>query len=253
MLVVFNYFVAMIFPIGDTNVQGGYKPIISYSFIALNIIIFLIQISVPGNLVCEFATIPNSIVGGSGYHTLFTSMFMHGGWMHLIGNMLFLWVFADNIEAVVGNSGFLLFYLLGGLAATGLHIFFELYFGTGNLLDCCAPCQSGISCEGAKSICSGATPSLGASGAISAVLGAYIVLFPKSRIKVFFFLSTFTVPALLFLGFWFLEQLISGFGTLGSLASIGGGVAWWAHIGGFIFGLLYGFTMKGKLDIDYQE
>ena len=243
----------MIFPIGDTNVQGGFKPILSYSFIAINIIIFLIQVSVQGNLVCEYATIPNEIVAGNKYYTLISSMFMHGGWMHLIGNMLFLWVFADNIEAVVGNSGFLIFYLLGGLAATGLHMFFEIYFGVGNTMNCCSPCEVGITCDDVRTICSGATPSLGASGAISAVLGAYIVLFPKSKIKVFFFLSTFTVPALLFLGFWFLEQLISGFGALGSLASLGGGVAWWAHIGGFIFGLIYGFIMKSRVDIQYED
>ena len=243
----------MIFPIGDTNVQGGYKPIFSYTFIAINIIIFLLQISVQGNLVCEYATIPSDIANGKNYYTLISSMFMHGGWMHLIGNMLFLWVFADNIEAVVGNSRFLIFYILGGLAATGLHLLFEVYLGGGIVQGCCSPCYSNVTCEEIRNICAGSTPSLGASGAISAVLGAYLVLFPKSRVKVFFFFSTFTIPALFFLGFWFLEQLISGVGTLGSLESMGGGVAWWAHIGGFIFGLIYGLVNKKHYDITIQE
>jgi len=91
----------MIFPIGDTNVRGGAKPFFTYSFILINIVIFILQTTIPGNLVCEFATIPGDIIKGQGFHTLITSMFLHGGWIHLIGNMLFLWVFADNIDPFV--------------------------------------------------------------------------------------------------------------------------------------------------------
>lgn len=234
----------MIFPIGDTNVKGGYKPIFSYTFIGLNIIFFLVQLSVEGNLVCELATIPSDIISGDKLYTLVTSMFMHGGWMHLIGNMMFLWVFADNIEAVLGNSMFVVFYIMGGFFASALHIFFETQFGNTGALDCCKPCLANVSCANIDSICSSFTPSLGASGAISAVLGAYMVLFPKSKIKVFFFFTTFTIPALAFLGLWFLEQLVSGVGALSALGAAAGGVAWWAHIGGFIFGLVFGYLNR---------
>lgn len=199
----------MIFPIGDTQVKGGSFPYFSYGFIALNILIFLAQVS-SANYLIDYAAVPTSILNGEDYHTLLTSMFMHGGWMHLIGNMLFLWVFADNIEATVGNFNFLGFYLLGGLAASAAHIFFNM--------------QSSI-------------PSLGASGAISAVLGAYLVMFPKSKIKTLVFYFFVSVPAFLFLGFWIFQQLIS----------VGGGsegVAWWAHIGGFVFGVIGGFFAK---------
>jgi len=243
----------MLFPIGDTNVKGGYKPIFSYLFIAINVVFFLIQVSIEGNLVCELATVPNDIVSGQKLHTLISSMFMHGGWMHLIGNMLFLWVFADNIEAVLGNLRFVTFYLLGGLFATGLHIFFEIQFGGGVTESCCKPCLSTVNCGDMSSICSSFTPSLGASGAISAVLGAYMVLFPKSRIKVFFFISTFTIPALAFLGLWFLEQLVSGVGALSQLGAKAGGVAWWAHIGGFLFGLIFGWLNRDVVrDLDIR-
>ena len=236
----------MIFPIGDTNVKGGAKPLISYSFIGFNIAVFFLQLGTPGNLVCEFATIPSDVVNGSNLYTLLTSMFLHGGWMHLIGNMLFLWVFADNIEAIVGNIAFLIFYVLGGLFASGVHIFFE-FMTSADMINCCRPCLSDIACQGANSICAGSIPSLGASGAISAVMGAYIVMFPKSRIKTLFFISIIYVPAFVFLGFWFLQQLISGVGSLGPLNAQGAGVAWWAHIGGFVFGLLYGF-FKSRQD-----
>jgi len=238
----------MIFPIGDTNVKGGYKPFFSYSLIAINIIIFLLQVSTTGNLVCEFATIPYEVSEGRRLFTLFTSMFLHGGWMHLIGNMVFLWIFADNIEAVIGNRNFILFYVLGGLFSAVAHIMIELYTGSGaSLAACCMPCSSGDACAGAEAICAGSIPSLGASGAISAVMGSYIVMFPKSRIKVLFFIMTFEVAAIYFLGFWFAEQLFSGVGSIGPLAGSGGGVAWWAHIGGFVFGLVFGFLNRDKM------
>jgi len=238
----------MIFPIGDTNVRGGHKPFFSYSLIALNIAIFLIQVTTSGNLVCEFATIPYETLEGKRLFTLFTSMFLHGGWMHLIGNMMFLWIFADNIEAIIGNRNFIIFYFLGGLFSAFVHIMIEFYTGFGaNLSVCCMPCTSSGGCAGAASICTGSIPSLGASGAISAVMGSYIVMFPNSRIKVLFFIMTFEVAAVYFLGFWFAEQLFSGLGSIGPLAGNGGGVAWWAHIGGFVFGLAFGFLNKEKL------
>lgn len=176
--------------------------------------------------------------------TLITCMFLHGGWMHLIGNMLFLWVFGDNIEAIMGNIRFLIFYLLGGLFATFAHIAAGLVAGSPEMASCCEPCVLLNACETASSACPGSIPSLGASGAISAVLGAYIVFFPKSRIKVLIFFFVTTVPAVVFLGLWFVEQLISGVGSMGPLTAQTAGVAWWAHIGGFIFGLIYGWINK---------
>ena len=238
----------MIFPIGDTNVKGGYKPLFSYSLIALNIVIFFIQITTPGNLICDYASIPRDIVEGQRMFTLFTSMFLHGGWMHLVGNMLFLWIFADNIEAIIGNKNFIIFYIIGGLFSAVAHIAIDIYSGAGvSTTQCCMPCGSQVVCQHADALCAGSIPALGASGAISAVMGAYIVMFPKSRIKVLFFIMTFEVAAVYFLGFWFAEQLFSGVGSIGPLAGTGGGVAWWAHIGGFIFGLIFGILNREKI------
>jgi len=228
------------FPIGDDNVVGGHKPYFSYGFIALNVIIFFIQLSTPGNLVCDFATIPNDIAAGKNYYTIITSMFLHGGWMHLLGNMLFIWIFADNIEATIGSFKFVIFYLLGGIAGSVGHLFFEAG-GAELVQNCCMICPGSNECETA---CPGSVPSLGASGAISAVLGAYLVMYPKSKIKIWAFFITFRWPAFIFLALWFAEQLISCLGSLGP--STGGGVAWWAHIGGFVFGLACGFLFKGE-------
>ncbi len=244
----------MIFPIGDTNVVGGHKPYFCYAFIAINVIVFLIQISVPGNLICDFAAIPGDIRQGNGYFTVLTSMFMHGGWMHLIGNMLFLYVFADNIEAVIGNGRFVVFYILGGIAASVLHIGIETwYFDASSGLNCCKPCMADISCADDVIACAGFVPSLGASGAIAAVLGAYIVLFPRSRVRMFAVITTFKIPAIAFLGFWFVEQLFAGVGSLGGPLGGQGGVAWWAHIGGFIFGLIFGWLNKASIQNMLKE
>jgi len=227
-------------PIGDDNVIGGAKPYFSYGLIIVNIIIFLIQVSTPGSLVCEFATIPSDIAIGKGYYTILTSMFLHGGWMHLAGNMLFIWIFADNVESTIGNLQFIIFYLLGGVAGSMGHIFFES--GASEAVqNCCMICPGLNQCETA---CPGSIPSLGASGAISAVLGAYLVMFPKSKIKIWALFFTFRWPAFIFLGLWFVEQMVSGLGALGP--SISGGVAWWAHIGGFAFGVACGFLFKTK-------
>ena len=166
----------MLLPIGDDNIKGGYFPIFSYAFIVLNVGVFLYQQSLgayQGNFITHFGAIPDEITRGQDLFTLFTSMFLHGGWAHLLGNMLFLWIFADNIEAIVGSRRFLFFYIMGGLVAHALHIYFYP--------------NSGI-------------PTVGASGAISAVMGAYIVMFPTSKVKLLFFIIPFRVPAFLFLG-----------------------------------------------------
>ena len=170
--------------------------------------------------------------------------------MHLAGNMLFLWIFADNIEAKIGSFKFIVFYILGGLAASFAHISFD--GGGGSLANCCIPCESASILCGVEGItpCNGYIPSLGASGAISAVMGAYLVMFPKSQIKVlviFLFRSIF-ISAWLFLVFWFGQQLISGIGsTFYTNDATSSGVAWWAHIGGFVIGLLGGLFFRTNM------
>lgn len=219
----------MIFPIGDDQVEGGRKPYFAYLFIGINLVVFIYQALMPPAalelFVLKFGSIPSEILQGQDLYTLLTSMFLHGGWVHLIGNMLFLWVFADNIEAVIGNFNFILFYLAGGLAATMAHVL----AGPGSMV-----------------------PAVGASGAISAVLGAYLVLFPTSRIRVLvvYFFRSFYMPAIYFLGFWIIQQLISGFFSLGTAANRAqlSGVAWWAHIGGFAFGLVAGWVARRMLE-----
>ena len=221
----------MIFPIGDDQVKRGYFPIFSYSLIALNVVVYAYQFSLGPELdrqfVTHFGSIPYEIMHGKDYFTLFSSMFLHGSPMHLIGNMMFLWIFADNIEATIGNFKFIIFYLLGGLAASAAHVGFNM--------------ESVI-------------PTIGASGAISAVLGAYVVLFPKSKIKVFFFFMIFQVPAFLFLGYWFYQQVASGTAVVAETQSTG--VAWWAHIGGFVFGALVGLVIRyggGHAKVDFPR
>ena len=242
----------MFFPIGDTQVKGGYFPYVCYAFIVLNVLAFLYQLTDPNILICDFGSIPNDIANGQGYITLITSTFMHGGWMHLIGNMLFLWVFGDNIEATVGNFSFAGFYILGALAASGLHIFLSSGTGT-ELIDCCNLCSG---CPKGANLCPGSIPSVGASGAISAVLGAYLVMFPKSKIKTLVFYFFTEIPAFLFLGIWIGQQLFFGFGSLGPEAAASGGTAWWAHIGGFAFGVIAGFFArngKSKSQVRFRK
>lgn len=231
----------MIFPVGDTQVKGGFKPIFAYSFIALNVIVFGLQLMTSGNLICEFSVIPSEIRSGIDLHTMVTSMFLHGGLEHIVYNLLFLWIFADNIEATVGSVKFVIFYLLGGIAASLLHVYID---GFGDIAGCCNPCKG---CEEGVKLCNSLIPSLGASGAISSVMGAYMVMFPKSQIKilVIFLFRNFNISAWVFLAIWFGQQLFAGFESTMSVQSAGGdGVAWWAHIGGFAFGLLAGFYFK---------
>ncbi|MDH3649709.1 MAG: rhomboid family intramembrane serine protease, partial [Saprospiraceae bacterium] len=171
----------MFFPIGDDQIRGGSYPIFSYTFLVLNVLVFLWEVSLDPvaqmAFLNQYSAIPAYIESGDHLHTLVTSMFLHGGWLHLIFNMLFLWVFADNIEATIGNVTFFCFYIMGGIIASLAHI----YFNSGSEI-----------------------PSLGASGAISGVLGAYLVMFPKSKVKVMLFLviifRRITMRAVTFLG-----------------------------------------------------
>lgn len=216
----------MFFPIGDDQIKGGAYPFFSYTILILNIIVFFYEISLsPEDLAAfleDFSTIPVYIAEGHHLGTLVSSMFLHGSVIHLLSNMLFLWVFADNIEATIGNIPFLFFYLLGGILASLAHVYFNL---------------------------SSDVPSLGASGAISAVIGAYLVMFPHSRIKVIIFLifilRRVTMTALAFLGIWVALQVFSTFqSSMGIVDS--SGVAWFAHLGGLGFGLLLGLFFRNQ-------
>lgn len=214
-------------PIGDTEVRGSGPSIVTIGLIIVNVIVFLFEamMSQPEleNFIRNYGVVPAQIMQGSGLITLLTHMFLHGGWMHLIGNMVFLWVFGDNIEAVMGKVMYLAFYIAGGLAAAALQI----------LID---PAST--------------IPSVGASGAIAAVLGAYIVMFPQARVKVMMMsrmgMGMTRVTAIIFLGIWFVTQLFSGVASLGVPTAQTGGVAFWAHIGGFLFGLVVGFLFRGR-------
>lgn len=207
----------MFFPIGDDQVKGGHFPIFSYAFIVANIVVFLYQLQFEDMLAGQFASVPAETVQGENLMTLFTSMFLHGSWSHLVGNMLFLWVFADNIEAIIGNGRFLLFYLAGGLAGHFAHIYFNWH---------------------------STVPVIGASGAISAVMGAYLIMFPASRIKIWFFFFIFRMRAIFFLGFWIAMQWMSGTASLEVHTAQSSGPAWWAHIGGFAFGAAAGLYFR---------
>ena len=235
----------MVLPIGDDNSDRATTPYVNYLIIAANLLVFVFLQGMGTNdrFTYAFSTVPEEIVTGrdittrprvveepltrermevpglqptpgSVYLTLLISMFMHGGWAHILGNMLFLWIFGDNIEDRLGHLRYLIFYLVCGVLASLAHVFTTVAFGSNPLV-----------------------PSLGASGAISGVLGGYILLFPRRQVHVILFRFLTTVPAYVALGMWFLFQFISGIGMLGG-GSQAGGVAYAAHIGGFIAGLL---------------
>ena len=234
------------FPIHDEN-RPSIKPYVNYGLLLINIVIFLffflqdpILTRVLYKGIWNFGAIPNDILRGENLWTLFTSMFMHADIVHLLGNMLYLWVFGDNIEDALGHTKYLIFYLVGGLAASFTHIA-SLFVALPSL---------------ARDVGFG-IPCVGASGAISAILGAYMLLYPKARIRtlVFYFLiQIITVPALYYLGFWFFYQLLMGFFSITLLSS---GVAFWAHIGGFAVGLVavkvFGVSPRSKRDVAVER
>lgn len=234
----------MLIPIGDDNRDRRLTPYVNYALLLLNIFVFVYWQQLGSNIpfTYAFSTVPGEILTGTDlitdpkilrdpytgqsmempglqytpvpvYLTLLTSMFMHGGLAHIAGNMMYLWIFGDNLENVMGHRNYLLFYLLCGTVAALAHVFTTAFLGHNPLI-----------------------PSLGASGAISGVLGGYMLLFPRRGVHVWMLFLIITVPAFIAVGFWFVFQLINGVGALGG--DDAGGVAYAAHIGGFIVGLL---------------
>lgn len=193
-------------------------PVVTLTLIGINVLVYLYQWTLAGNeqlipFLNTWAIIPAQLTtnfAGESY-TLISAMFLHGSWMHLGGNMLYLWIFGDNIEDRLGPVRYIIFYLIGGLAATAAQV----------LIDPNSP-----------------VPNLGASGAIAGVLGGYLVLYPRARITTLVFRFITQVPAYIVLGFWFVLQLFQGVGSLATITSQAGGVAFFAHVGGFVAGVL---------------
>lgn len=212
-------------PLRDKNPTEK-TPVVNIMLIVLNAAAFLYQVSLgPAveQFFFEFGVVPTDVVSSlsdpstyiEGVLPFFSSMFLHGGWLHLGGNMLYLWIFGDNVEDKLGHGRYILFYLLCGLVAGVAHVVIDVH---------------------------SEIPTVGASGAISGVLGAYLIMFPKARvvtvIPLFIFLQIAELPALVVLGFWFVMQFFNGLVSLGFETGGMGGVAWWAHIGGFLTGLI---------------
>ena len=207
-------------PIGDDDTGRRTVPLVTYVLIALNILFFFVEQSGGDAFIGKWAFVPRRFVANpvGGVLTLLTSMFMHAGWLHLGGNMLYVWIFGDNVEDRFGHINFTIFYLLCGLAAT----FAQLAFSLGSNI-----------------------PNLGASGAIAGVLGAYILLFPQGRVKVLQGQQVIQVPALIVIGMWIVLQLFSGIGSIAGAAQTGG-VAYMAHIGGFLAGFVLTFLFRSR-------
>jgi membrane associated rhomboid family serine protease len=211
----------MVFPIGDDNSERRIFPIVTYVLILINVIVFLVELQQGNAFIRRYAFIPREFIANPAgeAQTIFTAMFMHGGWLHLLGNMLYLWIFGDNVEDNFGSLKFLLFYLACGVAATFAQM--------------AAMPHSNI-------------PNLGASGAIAGVLAGYIVLYPQGRVTVLTQFGPSQVPALLVIGLWIVLQLFSSLGSIANTTQTAetGGVAYLAHVGGFVAGLVLTFVFR---------
>jgi membrane associated rhomboid family serine protease len=218
-----------VFPLYDEN-PTRITPYFTYGLIGMNVLVFLHEISLSDLQLEQFfqlyAVIPQELTinWSREWTTLFTSQFLHGGWWHLISNMIYLWVFGNNIEDRLGHFKYLLFYLICGAMAALCQWFIGMY---------------------------STIPSLGASGAISGVLGAYLIWFPQARITTLvflgFFVTTINIPALVIIGIFFVQNLISGFASLQAAANMSvetGGVAYWAHLGGFVVGSIFALVNR---------
>ncbi len=208
------------FPIGDDNSSRRTVPLVTYALIVMNVLFFFVELSGGDAFIQKWAFAPSRFLANPAGDilTIFTSMFMHAGWVHLGGNMLYLWIFGDNVEDRFGHLKFIIFYLLCGIAA----MFAQLAFSAGSNV-----------------------PNLGASGAIAGVLGAYILMFPKGKVNVLMGRGVIPMSALVVIGLWIVLQLFSGIGSIADTAQTGG-VAYMAHIGGFLAGLALTFVLGGK-------
>jgi membrane associated rhomboid family serine protease len=212
-------------PLGDATRRPEHFPAVTIGIIIVNALVFVAELSGGEGFVMRWSEIPADIVSGHHWITILTAMFMHAGWLHIIGNMVFLWAFGPEIEDAMGPVLYVAFYLLSGLAAS--------------------LAQTAITPHST-------VPNLGASGAIAGVMGAFLVTFPKDRIRALLLLGWWTrvtfIPAALLIGFWFLMQI---FDQVGAVASVqGGGVAYAAHVGGFIFGAVTGRFFEGFRRVD---
>ncbi|SFV38231.1 rhomboid family intramembrane serine protease [Hyphomicrobium facile] len=211
------------FPIGDDDSTVGTTPVVTYALIVANVLFFLVELSAGDAFVEKWAFIPShfSQSPATEWPTIFTAMFMHGGWMHLFGNMLYLYIFGDNVEDNLGPVKYLAFYLTAGIAAT----FAQYVFNEGSNI-----------------------PNVGASGAIAGVLGAYILMFPKSRVDVLVIRQVISMPAVVVIGFWIVLQLFSGVGSMAETGETAdtGGIAYMAHVGGFAAGFLIALLFRKR-------
>jgi membrane associated rhomboid family serine protease len=211
-------------PLGDDNSTRRTFPIVTYALIALNVGIFLVELNGGDAFINQWSFVPSRFAAhpSSDFITIFSSMFMHAGWVHLLGNMLYLWIFGDNVEDRVGHARYLIFYLLCGIAAT----FAQYMFSLGSDV-----------------------PNLGASGAIAGVLGAYIIMFPGERVRVLMGYAVVQMSALVVIGFWIILQVISSLSAFTASSQTGsGGVAYMAHVGGFAAGILLTFILGARTD-----
>ena len=208
------------FPIGDDDSAERTVPVVTYALIALNVLVFFLELSGGEPFIERWSVVPRRLTQdpGGDFITVFTSMFMHGGWLHLAGNMLYLWIFGDNVEDRFGHAKFALFYLVCGIAAT----FAQVAVSSGSNI-----------------------PNLGASGAIAGVLGAYLIMFPRGQVRVLMGRGVVPMPALVVIGMWIVLQFINGVGSITQSAETGG-VAYMAHIGGFVAGLALTFLFGGR-------
>lgn len=209
-------------PIGDDNSQRRLVPVVTWILVILNVAVFLLELVGGDVFIMMWSFIPARFMQDSAGNmiTIFTSMFMHAGWFHLIGNMLYLIIFGDNVEDRFGHVKFLLFYVLCGFIAMLAQLIAAPYV---------------------------TIPNLGASGAIAGVLGAYLVLFPRRRVRVLLGWWIVHLPALIVIGGWILIQVLSSLGSLAGSASAAGGVAYMAHIGGFLSGLVLSFFFRNRV------
>ena len=209
-----------LFPIGDDNSTRRSFPLVTLLLILANVVFFVAELALGEAFIVQWSFVPRRFLADptGDLATLFTSMFMHAGWLHIAGNLLYLWIFGDNVEDRFGRWQFLVFYLVCGLAATFAQMAFNM--------------QSDI-------------PNLGASGAIAGVLGAYILMFPKARVKVLLGARVVQLSALVVLGLWIVLQFLSGVGSIMSPTDQGG-VAYMAHIGGFVAGFVLAFLFRKR-------